>query len=696
MAESAPCAGNTRFRIGAGIHDITGPAAEREMMGYVMMTPPQETAGIHMRLRARAFVIHSPCNDKRIAFVSCDLGMIFQAVKLAVVDKMAPRCEGLYRDENICISATHTHSGPGGYSHYALYNLISLGFDEVNFNAIVDGICEAICKAHANLQDGTISIAQGELSGVTKNRSLTAFERNPEASVPGVDTTDNTMTVLRFQADDGSEVGTLNWFAVHGTSLGNTNHLISGDNKGLAAYLFEESRGADYGADRTFVAAFAQSNEGDVSPNVWDAAGVNPGDGRGKDEFVSLHTSARLQYEKARELYEGATEILTGGVSFAYGHLDYSDTEVGTRWTHEARVVRTSRSALGLSKFAGTSDGKGVPFLRQGLRREDISRIEKWLLRAWLAVVIQLWSLLALVPSHKHRRRLARRMRWFARDEDAQAEKPVALKTGELNGGEDEHHHQVPWTPEVLPLQVIAIGQLAIVGVPFECTTVAGRRMRATVKAALEDSGVHHVVIGGLANAYAGYCTTREEYSQQNYEGASTEFGPWQLAATQQRLDELATLLAKGAPDPSTLQPRRTTGAEFGLQPGVWLDLPWRHFGAVHKQPDASYARGQTVQVVFWGGHPSNGLWIQDTFLKVQRRDGNDWVTVANDWDPQTKFKWQRWGLLTPLSESTVEWTIPASAEAGTYRVLHQGLAKRLFRDSLEPYTGTTRSFQVV
>ena len=65
---------------------------------------------------------------------------------------------------------------------------------------------------------------------------------------------------------------------------------------------------------------------------------------------------------------------------------------------------------------------------------------------------------------------------------------------------------------------------------PFEVTTMAGRRLRQTMLTQLESAGVTRVVLVGLANAYAGYMATREEYAQQDYEGASTHFGPWQLA----------------------------------------------------------------------------------------------------------------------------------------------------------------------
>ena len=50
-----------------------------------------------------------------------------------------------YTEENVCISGTHTHSGPGGYWQYVLFQLSTPnGFVEQNFNMIVDGIVESI------------------------------------------------------------------------------------------------------------------------------------------------------------------------------------------------------------------------------------------------------------------------------------------------------------------------------------------------------------------------------------------------------------------------------------------------------------------------------------------------------------------------------------------------------------------------
>jgi neutral ceramidase len=115
------------------------------------------------------------------------------------------------------------------------------------------------------------------------------------------------MTLLRLEADDGTELGMINWFPVHCVSMNkydcvcslippiplmflyltlcfhacvascvdrtiviSTNTLVNSDNKGLASLMFEEVKNPKYTlpGKGAFVAAFGQSNEGDVSPNT--------------------------------------------------------------------------------------------------------------------------------------------------------------------------------------------------------------------------------------------------------------------------------------------------------------------------------------------------------------------------------------------------------------------------------------------
>ena len=679
----ARCAGNTEFLIGAGIHDITGPAADREMIGYVQMLLPQLTGGIHMRLRSRAFIIVSPCNGKRIVFVSADLGMVFQAVKQEVVKRLKAKYNDLYRAENVIISATHTHAGPGGYSHYALYNAISLGFDSQNFEVIVNGIYESIVKAHDNLVEGTISIARGDLGNGNWNRSKEAYLRNPDVGEYSHDT-DHAMTLLKLTAADGRPIGTINWYAVHGTSLGNNNRLISGDNKGYASYLFERAMDTDYGAAKTFVAAFAQSNEGDVSPNI-------PDDPDHKHEFSRLETSAQRQYDCGRLLYDGAQTAIEGGVDYRHVLVDFANVKVDARWTDGQGAQTTCGSAIGAAKLAGTEDGRGVFFLKEGLAKGNVSGVQKVLLRIALALMLfAVKYILRLAPgaSRRTRRELSKSMAIVPREEECQGKKPIFLRSGGM---------KPPWTSQVLPVQLAVIGQLAIVAVPFECTTMAGRRLRIAVEDALREHGIGYCVIAGLANAYAGYLTTPEEYALQHYEGASTEFGPWQLGALQQIAVGLAAWLTGGEPMSSEPEPDIEVSGDFQLELSARSDaapLFWKLRDPL-KDARPSYKPGERVKVAFWGGSPANEFQAQSTFLEVRKQASGGWETIARDWDPETRFVWKRLLLFMPYSLSTVEWHIPSGQEPGTYQIVHHGRARSRSRE-IKAYSGTSRPFIVV
>jgi neutral ceramidase len=483
------CFGNDRYNVGRGIYDITGSAAELGMMGYAMVE--QKTAGIHMRLRSRAFVIQSPCNGKRVVYVSADLGQVFQSVKQGVIQKLAAAYGDAYSDENVMISATHTHSGPGGYSHYALYNLTILGYDQQNYDTIVNGIYQSIVRAHNNMRSSTITLGSADVQDASMNRSPTAYDKNPAAERSRyTSNVDKKMTLLRFTGTDGRELGLLNWFAVHATNIGNKNRLISGDNKGYASYRFEKLKNTNYSSADTFVAAFANSNEGDVSPNLWGVPdNVN--------DFNRTYTIANRQFDAANTIYNSAGRDLAGGVDYRHAYVDYSNITVGAEYTGTSSK-KTCKAAIGMSMIAGsTEDGPGVSFVSEGLMYDGVS-----------------WPYFTLVPE----------------DQACHDKKVVLLPTGRMT--------PYPWTPEVLPVHIMRIGNLAIVGVPFEITTMSGRRLRETIATELKQDGITDVVIAGLADAYAGYVSTPEEYAAQQYEGASTHFGPNQLPAMLQELHE--------------------------------------------------------------------------------------------------------------------------------------------------------------
>jgi neutral ceramidase len=665
------------FSIGSGIYDITGPAAELGMMGYSMLE--QKTEGISMRLRSRAFVIVDPGSSKRVAFVSADTGIIPQGIKQRVVQLLQNRFGSLYTDKNVLLSANHTHSGPGAYSHYAMYNLSMFGYDETNFNCVANGIFQSIVRAHNNLKPGSILINTGNLDGCGWNRSPDAYENNPadELSQYASDT-DKTMTLLKFVTSGGQEIGTLNWFAIHPTSLGNTNKLISGDNKGYASYLFERDMGTTYTASNTFVAAFAQTNSGDVSPNIfW-------GYPNGVDDFDHMKTLGHRQYMKAVELYNTAAESLSAGVDFRHQYVDFSSESISSEFMPAgAGSGNTCIGAIGVSMLAGsTEDGKGIDIAEGITYPYDISLLGNVFPFEF-----------TLIPG----------------DQDCHAEKPIILPMGRITP------QGIPLTPEVLPVQILKIGNLAIVGHPTEITTMAGRRLRETVKAALGGS-VDYVVIAALSNAYAGYTSTREEYAVQHYEGASTHFGPYSLNAYQQRFAGIASDMASGAASAAGPTPRDISDDQILNTLGVVFDDKpiGKSFGDVETNVNAAYNRGNTARVVFWGAHPRNDLRLQGTFLVVEKVNtvevcrqetvGCDTVTVcedqvtgyspvAYDWDPETIYHWQRSGVAN--SKVTISWNIPANAAPGQYRIRHFGNWKSGWTGAISPYEGVSNIFFV-
>lgn len=79
---------HSEYLIGMGSYDITGPAADVNMMGYANME--QVASGIHFRLRARTFIVSEP-QGKRVAFVNIDACMASQIVTLKVIERLKAR-----------------------------------------------------------------------------------------------------------------------------------------------------------------------------------------------------------------------------------------------------------------------------------------------------------------------------------------------------------------------------------------------------------------------------------------------------------------------------------------------------------------------------------------------------------------------------------------------------------------------------
>ena len=60
--------------------------------------------------------------------------MMGQLIKMEVLEKLQQEFgNDTFRNDNLVLSATHTHSGPAGYMQYVMYTISSFGFVEDTF-----------------------------------------------------------------------------------------------------------------------------------------------------------------------------------------------------------------------------------------------------------------------------------------------------------------------------------------------------------------------------------------------------------------------------------------------------------------------------------------------------------------------------------------------------------------------------------
>jgi neutral ceramidase len=667
------------YRIGRALTDITLPVYGVPMLGFVH--PDQVGEGLHQRQYARVFVIADTAGKTPVAIVTCDIAFPTHTLKLAVLDRLREKLGDRYGHANVILAGTHTHGAPGGYHHHISASPLGGGFYGQCFDALMAGISEAILTADADLKPGKILFAQGEVEGAGVNRSRVAYMKNPEAERKRYDSdVDTTMTLLKFVRAEGT-IGTLNWFAVHPTSMTYYNKLITGDNKGYAAYALEQRHGTRYTGKPEFVAAFANSNAGDVTPNL----NLN-NTGPGKTETLSTRIIGERQARAAQKLLEKAAEPLRGPIAFRHDFIDFSQLTVAAEFTG-AGAQRCWPSALGYAFAAGsTEDGGGNPMFREGMTESSL-----------LIDGIVRTAFPTLTPTEELRK--------------AQKPKAILFATG---------LPKPPMQEQVLPLGVVRIGQLVLAVGPAEYTTMTGRRIRAAVA---KELGIEprHVVIAGYANDYAGYVTTREEYESQQYEGGHTLFGPWTEAGYRQEFVRLARALKDGKAVVSKVAPvdMRTRKLKSLSLDGPDEQPPAEgKYGDVVGDAKERYAPGEMVTVSFWTGSPVNEYRRTDRFMAVERLvEGGAWKAVRADLDWDTTCRWKQLGAEpspkpgteTPLSrfrlapaprlgrpdpfQVTITWQTEEKTPAGTYRIVHYGRYKK--DGKVERFTATSRRFRV-
>jgi len=218
---------------GAAKADITPNVQEHKIpsSGYGARGR-QPMQGVHDPVMAKALVLKS--GDFSVAIVTLDLIGVSRELRRAVLERL--QGAGI-NDQNLLITASHTHSGPGAMEKNFIAGLVFGGYQKWLTEWTADQIAGAVKEAQSGLKPAKLKAASGLAPGLTKNRRDPAKSYNYDtrrfnnAYDPRnpANVTDDEIIVLRVDDALDQPLAILVSFATHGTVLGADNMLISAD-----------------------------------------------------------------------------------------------------------------------------------------------------------------------------------------------------------------------------------------------------------------------------------------------------------------------------------------------------------------------------------------------------------------------------------------------------------------------------------
>jgi hypothetical protein len=229
---------NDLFLAGTARGDIT-PRDPIPMGGYGQRAG-KLSEGVHDPLFVKVLVLQM--GARRSIFITTDLLCIPDAIYRSVVESLVTN--GIAKEEEICICASHTHSGPEMKDNL----IVARNGDDFN-NQVVTHVLEACREAVGALVPAKIKMAVGKADFLFNRRQRTANGLVDER-------------VLAIQINEKvSRKGLAVLFGVgcHAVTLGHDNRLISADFPGVAQKYIEEHLDVNN-------ALFINLTEGNVIP----------------------------------------------------------------------------------------------------------------------------------------------------------------------------------------------------------------------------------------------------------------------------------------------------------------------------------------------------------------------------------------------------------------------------------------------
>lgn len=470
-----PWQGDGQFWVGAAAVDITPPPGIPKG-GYASWARTGE--GFRTRLKARAFYLKD-ARGSAMLILQVDLHAGSALLREQVAQAVAAVTD--IPQHAVCVTCTHTHSGPGQFIESNFYNDFTSnkpGFDPVLFDWLSERLVAAALEAWRSRRPGRIATGKREIIGFSRNRSWVPYRSNNNVTAPGDDVAGRfrevnpNLYMLRLDARNSSgeyqPLAALSSFSIHGTAVPRTETTYNAD---LWAYLERELEWdirSRHSLEWAPIHGACQGTHGDVAPAV---EGGKPG-------FPEARRIGLGLAREACELFYSLTPALRDDLTLGAGlrQVDcYQNPSVG-----EVRIAE--RPVIGNALVAGAYENYTPvlyhsPFFGPGLGSARF-RPEP--------------------DGHGTKRRLAGPLQ------------PLILEKEQF--------------PHQLLFQTLRIGDFWLLAVPFEVTTEAGRRMQQAVMGVLPDTA--DACVTSLANGYTGYVTTAEEYAHQHYEGGHTLYGP--------------------------------------------------------------------------------------------------------------------------------------------------------------------------
>jgi hypothetical protein len=209
--------GEGRYRAGWARAEIAPPAGV-PLAGFGDREGAPST-GTRDPVHVRAFAIEA--GEHRIILIAADL----LELDAHAAEEVRIRLEGDIPRDHVFFTASHTHSGPGGYASGLVWELVTGPYDGDAFEAVVAAHVGAAQGALADLADVKIGTASVQVPGLIMNRT--------EKDGP----VDDRLFLMRFEKKD--RVAAFWAYGCHAVTLPAKNLLLSADYPGEVAGAFE-------------------------------------------------------------------------------------------------------------------------------------------------------------------------------------------------------------------------------------------------------------------------------------------------------------------------------------------------------------------------------------------------------------------------------------------------------------------------